>query len=77
MFLGRHRDVTHPSLHCAAGVADDGAKQYTLAYNYNITNTTKLYVFYTAVNNDTGGTYFTGAPAADFTSLAVGFRHNF
>jgi predicted porin len=57
--------------------ADDGAKQYTIAYNYNITNTTKLYVFYTAVNNDTGGAYFTGTPAADFTSLAVGFRHNF
>jgi predicted porin len=58
-------------------MADDGAKQYTIAYNYNITNTTKLYAFYTAVNNDTGGTYFTGTPAADFSSIAVGFRHNF
>jgi len=57
--------------------ADDGAKQYTIAYNYNITNTTKLYAFYTAVNNDTFGDYFTGIPAADFSSIAVGFRHNF
>jgi predicted porin len=58
-------------------VANDGAKQYTLAYNYNITKTTKLYVFYTVVDNDAAGTYQTGIAGADFKSLAVGFRHNF
>ena len=58
---------------------DDGAKQYTLAYNYNITKTTKLYAFYTVVDNDTAGTFngFAAAPGADFKSIAVGFRHNF
>jgi len=61
---------------------DDGGKQYTLAYNYNITKTTKLYAFYTTVNNDTMGTYgfrqvSPAVPGADFTSLAIGFRHNF
>ena len=61
---------------------DDGAKQYTLAYNYNITKETKVYVFYTTVDNDTAGTYgfrqSTPATAgADQTSLALGFRHNF
>ena len=31
---------------------DSGAKQYTLGYNYNITKLTKVYAFYTAVDND-------------------------
>jgi predicted porin len=61
---------------------DDGAKQYTLAYNYNITKETKVYAFYTVVDNDTAGTYgfrqVTPAVAgADFSSIAIGLRHNF
>jgi predicted porin len=63
---------------------DRGAKQLTLAYNYNITKTTKVYAFYTTVENDTNGNFTMGgsstinpAPGADFTSIAVGFRHNF
>jgi predicted porin len=61
---------------------NDGAKQYTLAYNYNITKTTKVFVFYTTVDNDTAGTYGFRQPAtaiagADFSSIALGFRHNF
>jgi len=48
-----------------------GAKQYTLAYNYNLSKRTKVYGFYTAVDstapNKTG----------DFDSVAVGIRHNF
>lgn len=61
------------------GVDDDGAKQYTLAYNYNLTNTTKLYAFYTVVDNDTNGGYGfrTASAGADQKSIAVGFRHNF
>jgi predicted porin len=60
-------------------ITDDGAKQWTIAWNYNITNTTKLYVFYTTVDNDTNGTYgFRSSSAGtEQTSLAVGFRHNF
>ncbi|HEV7478398.1 MAG TPA: porin [Burkholderiales bacterium] len=61
---------------------DNGAKQYTLAYNYNITKATKVYAFYTTVDNDTNGTYgfrqVTPAVAgADFKSIAIGLRHNF
>jgi predicted porin len=61
---------------------NDGAKQYTLAYNYNITKTTKVFVFYTTVDNDTAGTYgfrqsSPATPGADFSSIALGFRHNF
>jgi len=56
-----------------------GAKQYTLAYNYNITKTTKVYAFYTVVDNDTNGTFGfrTNSPGADNKSIALGFRHNF
>ena len=41
-----------------------------------------MYVFYTTVDNDTNGTYgfrqATPAVAgADFTSIALGLRHNF
>jgi predicted porin len=62
-----------------------GATQFTLAYNYNITKTTKVYAFYTTVDNDTNGNFVMGgstntvsaATGAQYTSIAVGFRHNF
>jgi predicted porin len=64
------------SLHLDVGRAGDfsnaantGASQMTLAYNYNLSKRTKVYTFYTKVNAD--------AAAADFSSLAVGVRHNF
>ncbi|MGH8690646.1 MAG: porin, partial [Burkholderiales bacterium] len=56
-----------------------GAKQYTLGYNYNITKTTKVYAFYTVVDNESGGTFGfrTASPGADNKSIAGGLRHNF
>src|SRR2546426_479466 len=36
---------------------NDGAKQWTDAYNYNITKESKIYGFYTPVHNDTNGIY--------------------
>ena len=45
-----------------------GAKQMTLGYNYNLSKRTKVYGFYTKLNADTG---------ADFSSMALGIRHNF
>ena len=62
--------------------SNTGAKQYTLGYNYNITKTTKVYAFYTVVDNESGGTFGFRQPtpavaAADQSSIAVGFRHNF
>ena len=58
--------------------ANTGADQYTLGYNYNLSKRTKVYGFYTAIKSD-------GAAAAalysggvqDFSSFAVGLRHNF
>jgi predicted porin len=65
-----------------SNVNDSGATQYTIAYNYNLSKRTKIYAFYTAVDNGSGFSYFgasdrnTGAPL-DPSSFAVGVRHNF
>ncbi|MGQ0544310.1 MAG: porin [Betaproteobacteria bacterium] len=56
---------------------DTGAKQWTLAYNYNITKEFKVYTFYTKIDNDNAGTYGVPAAGADFKSFAVGARYNF
>lgn len=63
--------------------SDAGAKQWTLGYNFNITKTTKVYTFYTTVDNESNGAFgFTTSntsPVAGVkqSSLAVGVRHNF
>jgi len=49
----------------------NGGKQYTLAYNYNLSKRTKLYAFYTAVDATTAN------KADDLNSFALGIRHNF
>ena len=58
-------------------LSDSAATQYTVAYNYNLSKRTKLYGYYTRVNNDRNASYATGVAGADFSSLAVGVRHNF
>ena len=57
----------------SSGFRFNGAKQYTLGYNYNLSKRTKLYGFYTAVDS----TARTPVKAGDFSSLAAGIRHNF
>ena len=52
-------------------VADSSANQITLAYNHNLSKRTKVYGFWTKVNDD-GGLY-----GGDFSSVALGVRHNF
>ncbi|WP_413816620.1 porin [Piscinibacter gummiphilus] len=65
------------------GVDNTGAKQYTLGYNYNLSKRTKVYAFYTKVDNDANATYnpggFVTAPTAgqNLQSFALGVRHNF
>ncbi|MDO4724764.1 MAG: porin [Comamonadaceae bacterium] len=55
-----------------------GATQFTLGYNYNLSKRTKLYGFYTRIDNARNASYG-GAPAAgkDFNSFALGVRHLF
>jgi predicted porin len=58
---------------------DDGAKQWTVGYNYNLTKEFKLYTFYTVVDNEQNGNYGfkTNTPGLDNKSFAVGARYNF
>jgi predicted porin len=67
-----------------SSASNEGAKQWTLGYNYNITKETKIYGFYTRVDNDSNGTYGAGnfanitqVPGLDISSIAIGVRHNF
>jgi predicted porin len=59
----------------------DKATQFTAAYNYNLSKRTKVYAFYTQVNNKgdnvTGGNYYVSTPGTKFSSIAAGVRHNF
>jgi predicted porin len=61
-------------VHGNVGIADawNGAsgtdKQFTVAYNHNLSKRTKVYTFYTKID---------GANGFDFSSLALGVRHNF
>lgn len=81
--------VTGPvELHANVGVAGkikvdgesaDGtdAKQFTLGVNYNLSKRTKVYGFYTKVDNKENINYYSSAAGDDFSSFAVGIRHNF
>ena len=60
---------------------DSDATQYTVGYNYNLSKRTKVYGYYTRINNSRAGTYgFNQVPVGagvDSNTLAVGIRHNF
>ena len=59
---------------------DDGAKQVTFGYNYNLSKRTKVYGFWTRVDNQKNGAYDPVGGLGkgnDFSSLAAGIRHNF
>jgi predicted porin len=81
--FGQHELHVNYGLVDADGSA--GAQQWTLGYNYNITKQTKVYGFYTTVDNDSGGNFvmggstntFVGVTGASYSSIAVGVRHNF
>ena len=56
--VGQHEFHVNYGLVDADG--DTGAQQWTLGYNYNITKTTKVYAFYTMVDNDNNGNFVMG-----------------
>jgi predicted porin len=49
------------------------ARQYTLAYNYNLSKRTKVYGLVTRISDSAAALYAPG----NFSSAAVGIRHNF
>ena len=81
--FGQHE--LHANYGWVDGDGSSGAKQWTLAYNYNITRQTKVYAFYTTVENESNGNFVMGgststisaATGAEYSSIAVGIRHNF
>jgi predicted porin len=54
------------------GVADSGATQFTLGYNYNLSKRTKVYTYFTKIDADDATPY-----VSDYQSIALGVRHNF
>lgn len=59
-------------------VANTGAKQFTLGYNHNLDKQTKLYAFYTKVDQDSATTAYAGGKNGNtFSSIAAGIRYNF
>jgi len=59
---------------------DSDATQVTLAYNYNLTDKTKVYAFATRIGNKQNASYsfLDNTPdGAANSSIALGFRHNF
>jgi predicted porin len=60
------------------GIDDSAATQFTIAYNYNFSKRTKVYAFYTQIDQDDNTNYYLGSANGDkFTSYAIGLRHNF
>jgi len=58
--------------------ANTGATQYTLAYNHNLDKQTKVYAFYTRVNQDSATKAYAGGVVGDsFSSIGAGVRYNF
>lgn len=60
-----------------SNAANSDATQYTLGYNYNLSKRTKVYGYYTRVDNNAGASYNVTRPGDDFSSIAVGIRHAF
>jgi predicted porin len=57
-----------------ANVANSKANQFTLGYNHNLSKRTKVYTYYTKLDQKPGIEGFYGP---DFDSFALGLRHNF
>ena len=60
-----------------SNVPDSAATQWTLGYNYNLSKRTKVYGFYTRVNNSALSDVNVTKAGDNFSSFAVGVRHNF
>jgi len=59
------------------GVANTGASQFTFGVNQNLSKRTKVYGFYTKVDNKSAAGYVSGVAGGDASSFALGVRHNF
>ena len=71
-----------------SNLSSSAATQFTLGYNYNLSKRTKVYTYYTRVNNGNNASYGYGnalsdsmtagqGAGKDFSSFALGVRHAF
>jgi predicted porin len=60
-----------------ADIPDSKANQFTLGYNYNLSKRTKVYTYYTKLDEKPNVEGFYSPYGADFDSFALGLRHNF
>ncbi|SHF66135.1 Outer membrane protein (porin) [Lampropedia hyalina DSM 16112] len=70
-----HLNIGHAQ--AARHLQNSAAWQYTIGYNYNLSKRTKVYTFYTRIRNDAAAQYGVAQAGDDFSSLALGIRHNF
>jgi predicted porin len=57
--------------------AKTAATQWTLGYNYNLSKRTKVYGYFTKINNGDDAAYGVTNAGDNFRSIAVGVRHLF
>lgn len=57
--------------------AKTAATQWTLGYNYNLSKRTKVYGYFTKINNGNDAAYGVDTAGDNFRSIAVGVRHLF
>ena len=75
--------VNYGSAGNRASLANSGADQFTLGYNFNLDKQTKLYALYTQVHNKSAAKYssdrFFASPTVgqNVSSYGVGIRYNF
>lgn len=74
-----HANVGRAGKMKVGGTTVDGsaATQWTLGYNYNLSKRTKVYGYFTKINNGDDAAYGVTTAGDNFRSIAVGVRHLF
>lgn len=60
-----------------SGLDASGATQWTVGYNYNLSKRTRVYAFYSQIDQDNNADYYLGVTGAKASSYGLGLRHNF
>lgn len=69
----------HANFGHANGQGEQQARQWTVGYNHHLSKRTKLYAFYTVLQNKGGASYGLSGMSAnqDFRAVNIGVRHHF
>lgn len=67
----------HANFGHANGEGQAAANQWTVGYNYHLSKRTKVYAFYSQLQNKDGGTFGKLQQDEDRKSVSVGIRHHF